>query len=145
MPLPKKPIYDAVSGKYWASVADCAFCLRLSGQHVRYLIRNKDGHYTDKSGTEYKLEYTEHMPQQTEPQTHPIIDYPDEIRKSWNEIKKKEKNIYYTNIQELAYKMAAHLAELGVTGYNYVEVDDDYYYGDDLATYYGEDDYNAEN
>ena len=145
MPLAKKPIYDAVSGKYWASVTECACDMRLSGQHVRYLLKNKDGHYIDKSGTEYKLEYTDHIPQQTEPKTHPIMDYPDEIMKSWNAIKKREKNIYYTNVQELAYKMAARLAELGVVGCNYVEVDDDFYYGDDLETYYGEDDYDAEN
>lgn len=144
MPLPKKPINDVISDKYWKSVTECACDLRLSGQHVRYLIKNKDGCYKDKNGTLYKLEYTDHMPQ-TEPKTHPIIDYPDAIKKSWNEIKKREKNIYYTNIQELAYKMAAHLAEMGVTGCNYVEVDDDYYYGDDLETYYGEEDYYAEN
>ena len=132
MPLAKKPIYDAVSGKYWASVTECACDLRLSGQHVRYLIKNKDGCYKDKSGTLYKLEYTDHVPK-TEPETHPIMDYPDAIKQSWKEIKKREKNIYYTNIQELAYKMAAHLAEMGVTGCEYVEVDDDFYYGEDLG------------
>lgn len=132
MPLAKKPIYDAVSGKYWSSVTECACDMRLSGQHVRYLIKNKDGCYVDKSGTTYKLEYTDHIPQQTEQETHPIMDYPDVIKKSWDSIKKKEKNIYYTNIQELAYKLAANMAEHGQTGFEYVEVDDDFYFGKDL-------------
>ena len=91
---------------------------------------NKDGCYTDRSGIRYKLEYTDHIPQK-EQETHPIMDYPDVIMKSWDAIKKKEKNIYYSNIQELAYKMAANMAEHGATGFEYVEVDDDFYFGKD--------------
>ena len=131
MPIPKKPIHDVISDKYWASVTDCAIDVRLSGQHIRYIIKNKDGRYTDRDGTEYKLEYTDHVPENATMPTHPIMDYPDEINKSWNAIKKKEKNIYYTNIQELAYKMAANLAGMGVIGCSYVDVDDDFYYGED--------------
>ena len=143
MGLPKKPIHDAVSGKYWASVTECACDIKLSGQHVRYIMKNKNGHYTDNGGTEYKLEYTDHVPQK-EKEKHPIMDYPEAIMKSWSDIKKRERNIYYSNIQELAYKMAGRLAELGVTGCEYIEVGDDFYYGDDLYTYYGDDDYDKE-
>ena len=127
MGLQKKPIYDAVSRKYWASVADCAWDMRLSPQHIRYIMKNKDGFYTDKNGTEYRFEYTDHVPQET----HPIEDYPPVIQKEWDKLRKNETNIYYSNIQELAYKMAARMAELGVTGMSYVEVDDDFYYGED--------------
>lgn len=137
MPIPKKPIHDVISDRYWASVTECAFDVRLSGQHIRYIIKNKGGFCTARDGTEYKFEYTDHVPEHATMPTHPIMDYPDEIKKSWKELKKKEKNIYYTNIQELAYKMAANLAGMGVTGCKYVEVDDDFYYG--------EDDYYAEN
>ena len=131
MGLPKKQIYDDVSGKYWASVSDCAWDMRLSPQHIRYIIKNKGGCYTDKNGLEHRFEYTDHVPEKTHPETHPIEKYPRVIQEEWDKLRKHETNIYYSNIQELAYKMAARMAELGVTGMSYVEVDEDFYFGKD--------------
>lgn len=124
--MPKKrEVVDTISGTRYPTCAEFARSVGTIPQTINKVMHS-DGIYCDKkTGRIYQLCYLDDVGGSI------TREIPPSMQKIWAETPKNEHNVYYNSVDDLVQKMIDRMAELGVSGFNYETVDDDFYFGKD--------------